>query len=263
VSATEDAPGRLYVGTVMHARLRPRRHRFTYRVFTLLVDLDRLAELDRRHRLLSVDRANLLAFWQRDHGPRDGSPLRPWVEARLAEQGLAAAGHRIQLLAMPRLFGYVFNPLSVYYCHDRAGRLAAIVYEVKNTFGEQHAYTLPVEAVAAASGWLQQRCAKAFYVSPFIEPDARYRFRMLPPADRLAVVIQETLADVPLLVATLHGQARALTDRNLLLAALRWPFMTHKVMAAIHWEALWLWLKRIPLQPRLALDLIGGKQRSV
>ncbi len=253
----------LYVGQVLHARLRPRAHRFTYRVFTLLADLDQLPAIGRRLRLFSVDRPNLLAFWQADHGPRDGSPLRPWVERQLAAHGLASAGHRILVLAMPRLLGYVFNPISVYYCHDAAGRLGALIYEVKNTFGEQHSYVLPAPSAATPGGWLRQSCAKAFYVSPFIEPDARYRFHLQPPGERLRLIIQESHAAQPLLLATLTGTRRPCTDWQLLKAAFRWPFMTHKVIAAIHWEALWLWLKRIPLQPRPALDLIDPNRHSL
>ncbi len=237
--------GGLYLGRVMHQRLRPRRHRFVYRVFSLLVDLDRLAELDRDLWLLSVNRPNLLSLQERDHGPGDGSPLRPWVEARLREHGLELEGGRVLLLCFPRLFGYVFNPLSLYYCHDAAGRLAAIVCEVKNRCGEQHAYVLTV-------GSERQSATKAFYVSPFLAMAARYRFRLPPPGERLSVVIQEEVGRATTLVATLTGTRRPLTDAQLLRAVLRLPLMTYKVTVGIHYEALRLWLKGVPLQPRAA-----------
>jgi DUF1365 family protein len=239
----------LYLGRVMHPRLRPRRHRFVYRVFSLLVDLDRLAALDRGLRLLSVNRPNLLSLQERDHGARDGSPLRPWVDARLRAHGLDLAGGRVLLLCFPRLLGYVFNPLSVYYCYDAAGGLAAIVYEVKNRSGEQHAYVVPLPP---GGGAVRQRQRKAFYVSPFLEMAARYRFKLEPPGARLSVVIQEEVAQETTLVAALVAERRPLTDAQLLRAVLRLPLMTYKVTLGIHFEALRLWLKGVPLQPRAA-----------
>jgi hypothetical protein len=245
-------PSGLYLGRVMHHRLRPRRHRFVYRVFSLLIDLDRLPDLDRRLRLLSVNRPNLLSFQERDHGARDGSPLRPWVDTMLAAHGLDLAGGRVLLLCFPRLFGYVFNPLSIYYCYDAEGRLAALVYEVKNRSGEQHAYALPLACRHGPEGPARQSTRKAFYVSPFLEMAARYRFKLDPPGERLAVVIQQEVAQATTLVATLTGARRPLTDAQLLRAVLRMPLMTYKVILGIHYEALWLWLKGLPLQPREA-----------
>lgn len=248
---TEVPPAYLYVGEVMHHRLRPRRHRFVYRVAYLLLDLDRLAELDGALRLFSCNGPNLVSFYERDHGARDGTALRPWIEARLAEHGFGSADASIRLLCMPRWLGHVFNPISVYYCHERNGRLAAIVYEVKNTFGEQHVYVLPVDPERREGGAIRQGCAKALYVSPFVEMAARYRFQLGPPGeDRLSVVIREDVETEPLLVASVTGRRRPLTDLQLVLAYLRHP--THKVMAAIHWEALRLWLKGITIQPRTA-----------
>jgi len=240
----------LYVGQVMHHRLKPVRHRFVYRVFTLLLDLDRLAETDRL-RLLSVNRPNVMSFHERDHGPRDGTPLRPWVERQLAAHGITLPGGRILLLCLPRVLGYVFNPLSLYYCYDAGGRLAAVLYEVKNTFGEQHAYVLPVDPARAPDAPVRQSCAKDLYVSPFIEMAARYHFRLTPPGERLSVVIQEEVDGGPLLIASMTGRRRPLSDRELALAALRHPLMTHKVIAGIHFEALRLWGKGVALHARL------------
>ncbi|HSA82857.1 MAG TPA: DUF1365 domain-containing protein [Geminicoccaceae bacterium] len=239
----------IYLGQVMHRRLTPVRHRFIYRVFSLLLDLDRLAELDRSLRVLSVNRANLVSFFERDHGARDGSPLRPWIDTRLQERGLDPSGGRVFLLCFPRLLGYVFDPLSVYYCYGRSGRLDAIIYEVKNRCGEQHAYVLPVVRVAEPDGAVRQSCAKRFYVSPLIEMAARYRFKLAPPGERLTVVIQEEVEQSTSMVATLTGRRRPLTDGQLLRAVLRLPLMTLKVIVAIHYEALRLWLKGAPLQP--------------
>jgi DUF1365 family protein len=236
----------------MHHRLRPRRHRFVYRVFSLLIDLDRPAELDRRLRLLSVNRPNLVSFQERDHGARDGSPLRPWIGAMLAARGLDLAGGRVLLLCFPRLLGYVFNPLSAYYCCDAQDGLPALVYEVKNRCGEQRAYALPLACRNGPDGRARQSTRKTFYVAPFLEMAARYRFKLEPPGERLSVVIQEEVAQATTLVATLTGERRPLTDAQLLRAILRMPLMTYKVILGIHYEALRLWLKGLPLQPRAA-----------
>jgi len=245
---TEDAC--LYVGRVMHHRLQPKRHRFVYRVFTLLLDIDRLADLDRRLRLFSVERANLFSFRLKDHGPRNGEPLRPWVENELKRAGITGDPVQVRLLAMPRFLGYVFNPLSVYYCYDADGRLFAVVYEVKNTFGEQHAYALPVDDALTPADSVQQQCDKNFYVSPFIESEATYRFKLNKPKDRLNVLIREQIESGPLLIAALSGRRRLLTDFELVRQAFLHPFLTQRVIASIHIQALKLWLKGIQLQPR-------------
>lgn len=232
---------RLYRGFVMHRRLVPFRHAFRYRVFTLVVDLDELPALDRRLRLFSHNRANLFAFHDRDHGARDGSALRPWVESHLCAAGIDAAGGRIELLCLPRVFGYVFNPISIYFCHRRDGMLAAILYEVKNTFGDQHGYLIPADA--GADGWVHQSQDKRLHVSPFLPMASRYEFRVRPPADRVAIVIRQAVDGAPTLLATLTGVRRPLTDRSLVAILLALPFSTLQVMAAIHWQALRLWRK--------------------
>ncbi len=238
----------------MHHRLQPRRHRFVYRVFTLLVDIDRLDQLDRRLRLFSVDRANLFSFHTKDHGPRNGDHLRPWVEGQLKRVGIAGEPVAIRLLAMPRFLGYVFNPLSIYYCFDAEEQLFAIVYEVKNTFGEQHPYVIAVDETSTLGNVVQQQCDKDFYVSPFIEAEASYRFTLNRPEDRLNVLIREEIESGPLLVASLSGHRRPLSDVELMRQALLHPFLTQKVILSIHLEALKLWLKGIRLQPRESKD---------
>lgn len=249
VEGIETAPpGHLYLGEVMHHRLRPRRHRFVHRVAYMLLDLDRLGELDRRLRLFSHNRPNLVSFQDRDHGARDGSPLRPWVEVSLAEAGIELVPARILILCMPRWLGHVFNPLSIYFCFDGSGRLRATIHEVKNTFGGQHACVLPVDPERCAGGSIRQSCTKDFVVSPFIKMAGRYRFRLGPPGgERLSVVITEDVGSEATLVASLTGRRQPRSDARLLLAHLRRP--THKVLAAIHWQALRLWLKGLALQP--------------
>jgi DUF1365 family protein len=230
----------LYRGEVMHMRLQPFGHRFHYRVFSLLLDVDRLEAVAAPLRLFSVDRFNVFAFHRRDHGARDGSALRPWVEARLAEAGLPAPA-RILLLSTPRMFGHAFNPLSLFWCYDAAGRLESVVYEVKNTFGDQFPYALP--ATPDADGAVRHAQPKEFFVSPFIDMDQTYRFTLRPPGARLSVRIKQANAQGDYLIATQNGTAAPLTDRALARLALTTPWATVKVLAAIHWQALRLWLK--------------------
>lgn len=245
--------GALYAGHVMHMRLRPRGHRFRYRVFTLLLDVDLLEDTASRLRLFSRNRFGLFSHHDRDHGPRDGTPLRPWAEARLAEHGRPPAA-RIRLLAMPRLLGWVFNPISVYFCEDGTGRLHSVIYEVKNTFGDQIAYVLPAEAGRACEQGAEDRAtrrhvqAKEMFVSPFIGLDQTYRFDLAPPGERLALRIKQGDRDGDLLIATQNGDRRPLDDAQLLRHALSVPLLPFKVMAAIHWQALRLWLKGAPFR---------------
>jgi DUF1365 family protein len=247
IAPVEDG---LYIGRVMHHRIAPVRHRFVYRVFSLLLDIDRLPELDKQLRLFSRNRANLVSFFDRDHGAGDGTPLRPWVLAQLAGVGLDFECRQILLFCFPRVWGYVFNPISVYFCHATDGRLAAIVYEVKNTFGAQHPYVLPVDRQASPAQQIRQSATKELYVSPFIEMAARYQFRITPPGERFSLMISEWGDEGTRLVATLRADRRPLTDRALAWAALRDPLMSLKVTAGIHLEALLLWLKGARLQPR-------------
>jgi len=240
----------LYFGEVVHKRTSPIRHRLRYRVFSLYVDLDRLGAVIKSLRLLSYNRFNLVSFHDRDHGPRDGSPLRPWVEAALARVGIDLDGGPVRLLCFPRILGFVFNPLSVYFCYDREARLRAVLYEVKNTFGDQHGYLLEVPEARQSTDAIDQTCAKTFYVSPFIEMGCRYHFRLHEPEDRLALAIRQTGDAGTSMVATQTGRRRALTDRNLIAAFLRYPLMTVKVVAGIHWEALFIWLKGAPFRHR-------------
>lgn len=236
----------LYVGRVVHERHRPVRHRLAYGVFFLLLDLDEIDACAAQSRLFAHNRFGVLSFYDRDHGPLDGTPLRPWVERHLKEAGLQDPGGRIMVACFPRLWGYVFNPLSVYYCFDRDGRLTAVLHEVRNTFGELHGYLLPVASDATAGGAIRQEVAKEFHVSPFIPMAARYVFRLHVPDERFVLVIEDYFEDGLGLTAVMTGTRRPLTDRALLAAVARHPLMTLKVIAAIHWHALRLWLKGVP-----------------
>jgi len=244
------APAALYIGDVMHARLKPVGHRFSYRVMSMLIDLDRLGEADLLSPLFGVNRRAAVSFHERDHGPRDGTSLRAFVQARSTECGVDLTGGRVLLLAYPRVFGYTFNPLSVYFGYDAAGKIAMMIYEVRNTFGDIHCYTLPVTPSSVTDAGIRQEQDKQFYVSPFIEMAMRYRFRVLPPGDVVKLRILETDAEGPLLVATFFGRRRPLASASLLHMLLVLPMVTAKIIAAIHWEALRLWLKGARLVPR-------------
>ncbi len=227
----------------MHARLNPFRHRFSYRFFTGFFDIDTLASQGGSHRLFSYNRWNLFSFFDRDHGPRDGSPLRPWVEDLLAQARLDFVCGQIMLLCLPRILGYVFNPLSVYYCFDKAGELRAILYEVHNTFGESHTYVMPVQVDSKTGKTDPHDADKSFYVSPFIGMRAKYHFSLNDPGAQIAVHIRQTDDEGDLLLATLTGTKTAFSDRQLLRTFFAYPLLTLSVVAAIHWQALRLWLK--------------------
>jgi hypothetical protein len=228
----------IYTGLVVHQRMRPKAHRLRYRVFSLLLDLDELPALDRRLRLLSVNRSGLLSFCESDHG--DGGPLRPWVHRQLQAAGIAAAGP-VRVLCYPRMFGYVFNPLTVYFCHDDAGRLAAILYEVHNTHRERHAYVLP--ATGKSGERVRHACAKAFFVSPFVPMNCTYDFSITPPGACVQIAISEADHEGALLTASFTGARGELTDAGLVRALLRHPLMTLTVTLGIYWEALRLLAK--------------------
>ncbi|MEO1020663.1 MAG: DUF1365 domain-containing protein [Pseudomonadota bacterium] len=232
----------LYQGSVMHHRLTPFRHRFVYSIFSLLIDLDELDYLDRSLRWFSKRRRNLLSFDNRDHGPRDGQDLKPWALDLLKTNGIELASPRIMLLSFPRVLGYVFNPLSVYFCHNGDGSLGAVIYEVKNTFGGQHCYVFAIDTEDDASCY-RHRCAKQLYVSPFMDVSGGYRFKTRPPADRVTLSIDFADDAGNRMVAVQEGERRPLTDGQILRSLARTGLLTLKVMAGIHFEALRLWLK--------------------
>ena len=243
---TTAAAAVIYTGSVMHRRPPPRPYRFSYPVFSLLLDIDRLGEAARGARLFSHNRFNLFAFHDRDHGPADGSPLRPWMERLLHRHGIALEGGRIQLLCFPRLLGYAFNPLSIWYCRHRDGTLRAVLCEVRNTFGERHGYLLH-DAGAALAWPVRAGQAKVFHVSPFLPMALEYRFRLSRPGGRLGIAIQCLQDGALKLAAAQVAQAHPFSDRDLLRTFLRMPLMTFKVIAMIHWQALKLWLRGSPL----------------
>jgi uncharacterized protein len=228
----------IYTGHVAHVR--PGKHSLRYPVFMLTVDLDTVpSDL----KLFAHNRGALLALFDRDHAGRLNAALKPQIETKLREAGIPSDGGRIVLLTMPRLFNYVFNPLSVYFCYRRDGSIAALVHEVLNTFGESHFYVLPPRI--EANGAITQSCAKNFFVSPFLEGGLFYEFHITPPGVRAAVAMIVKRGEDVALTASFAGARRDLTDAQIFRAWLGNPLMTFKVIAGIHWEALLMWLKGV------------------
>lgn len=234
----------MFVGKVRHQRMRPRRHRFTYRVFWAYIDIDQRSNIGRLSPLLSHNRWNLFSFHDKDHGPKDGSDLRTWVNEIHADMEFELGN--VSLLCFPRILGFVFNPLSMWFCEDTAGRIVSVVYEVRNTFGESHSYVLRVDDPAS----IRHIWDKRLFVSPFVDMDATYDFRVDAPTDDLKVAVRESDSMGHLLSVVMMGRKRTVTTPALLRLFLTHPLMTFKVMVGIHYEAAHLFRKKAPYRSR-------------
>lgn len=239
----------LYHCEVVHTRLRPKHHSFQYKTAMLLLDLDLLESTAEKHRFFSYNRWNILSFFDRDHGPSDGTPLRIWAENLLRENGVNCTSGEgtLLLLTLPRMFGYVFNPLSIYYYFDNKGLFTAVIYQVNNTFGDRHCYVIPLDGHQHSDAVYTHSADKKLFVSPFISMSATYKFHIREPSNSIQIVINEFENAKHVLTATLTGQEESLSNDAIISTAIRYPFLTFKVIGAIHWNALLLWLKRIPL----------------
>lgn len=257
----------LFECRVMHARLAPREHRFLYRIFLFAIDLDELEELPRRLRLFSLGRRNLYSFRERDYLPVD-EPLHPApssadstkhssvpasamglksrVQAFAAQHGTDLTGGRVVLVTLPRVFGYLFNPVSFYFCYTPDGAPAAVIAEVTNTFREVKPYFLGASTRSSSGSEFRLRVPKHFYVSPFSDVDVEFDFTLRAPHDRLALQIDDFTDDARTLTTTLTGQRRELTSARLWWFTLKYPLLTLRVIALIHWHAFLLWCKRVP-----------------
>ncbi|MFM8700406.1 MAG: DUF1365 domain-containing protein [Hyphomicrobiales bacterium] len=250
VDSPVSACAALFVGTVMHTRMKPVTHRFNYRVFTTLINLDRLDELDRLSPVFSVNRFNLFSFYPSDHGLRDGSSLALYARTLLRDAGTHDPINHVFLLCYPRMLGYVFNPLSVYFAYAADKRLLGVIYEVRNTFGEHHTYVAAVQPGELTVSGLRQERVKRLYVSPFNGLAMRYLFRLCPPDKSVAVRILAMDTDGPVLAATFFGRHATFSTAELIFRFLTIPLMSIKIITGIHFEALRLWVKGLRMVRR-------------
>ena len=234
----------LYTGEVYHRRKRPREHSLRYRVFTLLLNLDEIPDIASSLWLFSHNRWNLLGFHDKDFGEDQQEPLRDYIERLLQENNIKEYPDTIMLSCYPRVLGYVFNPLSLFYCIDAKGHLFAVVHEVHNTLGERHAYVLPV--LPDTQEWIHQRAVKELFVSPFAQMNMHYDFRLNLPDEKQVIIIRASDEDGVLITASYKASKQSLTAATLMREFFRIPLMSFKVIIAIHWEALRLWIKRVP-----------------
>ena len=232
----------IYNGQVIHKRFKPKEHFFKYKVFSLLLDLSELSLLDRELKIFSYNKFNILSFYDIDHGPRDGTSLISWVKENLNNNNINSNEIKIKLLCYPRVWGYIFNPLSIFFVYDKNSKLISILYEVKNTFGEQHTYVFKIDK---ENQLLEHSCKKKFHVSPFIEMNCLYYFKILKPTDKLSVVINQNDDSGKLLFASQDGLKNELNNKNLMISYISNPLMSFKIIGAIHFEAFKLWIKGI------------------
>ena len=228
----------IYNGEVTHTRFKPVRHFLKYKTFSLLIDLDEINLLDKSIGIFSHNKFNIFSFYDKDHGDRDGGNLKDWVISNLKKFRIKENITNIKVLCYPRILGYVFNPLSIFYCYEK-DKLVAIFYEVKNTFNEQHTYIFKIKN----NEEIIQKCRKKFYVSPFMDMETFYNFRLLNPNDKLSVFIKQTDANGTILTATQTGDKKEFSFKQLAINFLKYPLMTIKIISSIHFEALLLWKK--------------------
>ena len=228
----------IYNGVVTHKRFKPIKHFLKYKTFSFFIDLDEIEKLDKDNIIFSFNRFNIFSFYNKDHGDRDGKSLKAWVIDNLKKFNINEKINKIKLLCYPRIFGYVFNPLSIFYCYQD-GELKVVFYEVKNTFNEQHTYIFKVKD----SNVVTQKCKKKFYVSPFMNMDTYYSFRLLNPNEKLSVSIKQTDKKDTILTAVQTGERKDFNLKQLVINFFKYPLMTIKIISAIHFEALLLWKK--------------------
>ena len=230
----------LYVGRVEHRRVTPVTHALGYDVFALLADIDALPEMAAKLTWFSLNRFNLFSLYERDHGARDGRPLGLYVRDLLKDRVEARGVKRIFMLAYPRILGFVFNPITTYYAYDASGQLKVMIYEVTNTFSNRTTYVIPVEKDAQS---IDQSCFKQMWVSPFNKVEGEYGFHGNCPGETLSLGVSLKDSDGPKLKAWFRARRFELTDGELLRLFVRMPLLTFKIVLAIHWQAIKLWLK--------------------
>ena len=228
----------IYNGVVTHQRFKPIKHSLKYKTFSLLVDLDEVESLDKNISIFSLNKFNIFSFYTKDHGERNGNSIKKWVLKTIKKFNISNNITKVKLLCYPRIFGYVFNPLSIFYCYEN-NNLRAIFYEVKNTFNEQHTYIFKIKN----NEHIEQKCKKKFYVSPFIDMETYYNFRLLNPKEKLSIFIRQTDEKETILTASQTGDRKEFSFKQLIVNFFKYPLMTIKIMGSIHYEALLLWKK--------------------
>ena len=228
----------IYNGAVTHKRFKPVKHFLKYKTFSFFIDLDEIDKLDKNNPIFSYNKFNIFSFYDKDHGDRNGKSLKTWVLSNLKRFDINQNISKIKLLCYPRIFGYVFNPLSIFYCYEN-NSLKVIFYEVKNTFNEQHTYIFKVKD----NNKIDQKCKKKFYVSPFMDMDTYYNFKLLNPNEKLSISIKQTDKEDIVLTAVQTGKRKEFTFKQLIINFFRYPLMSVKIISAIHFEALLLWKK--------------------
>ena len=232
----------IYIGNVIHKRFKPKIHFFKYKVFSILLDISEIDILDKSLKIFSYNKFNIVSFYDADHGPRDGTSIKEWVIKNLNDNRINTENIKIKLLCYPRIFGYVFNPLSVFFIYNKNSELISILYEVKNTFGEQHTYVFKTKE---NENYIKHTCKKKLHVSPFIEMDCTYFFKITKPGDKILVYIDQYDNEDKLLVALQEGIKVNLNNKTLLKNYFSHPLMSFKIILAIHFEAFKLWIKGV------------------
>lgn len=250
----------MYHGQIVHRRFTPLRHRLSYRVFNMLLPLNGIDTVCAKTHFLSHNKFNLVSFHDVDHGQRDGTDVQVFVHNAFKSAGLHPEDFTFYILSFPRVLGYAFNPMTTYYAIDQNGQIAAMLYEVSNTFGEHTHYL--VAGGDTRNGVLAQNCRKAFHVSPFNDVDGEYGFRITKPGDMISLGVSLRHGGEAILNATFSGTGQPLTNRTLLMAVLHQPLMTWKVIAGIHFEALRLWLKGLKLKAKPAFNGLRLHKRT-
>lgn len=236
----------IYAGNIIHKRVGPISHALRYKVFSLLIDCDNLPSLATRLKLFSHNRFNLVSLYQSDFG--DGVDLPAYLNKIADRSGQGDKVHRFMMLCYPRILGYAFNPITVYFGLDSDGQIRLTVYEVHNTFGQRKTYVLPADPNQDGQIW--QQCPKQFFVSPFNKVSGNYGFHLSSLADEFTLGVALKDQEKPVLRAHFRGKRQELTDKGLIRAIVGTGLLTLKVMVGIHFEAARLWIKGLRLQTR-------------